>query len=217
MQRTSRLIAAMGLAALLSACTVFGVRDGTEEPPYEVVDSVTETMEVRRYGPRLAAEATLDAAPDGDDRSSDAFRLLFDYISGANRGGRKVAMTVPVETTSDSQEIAMTVPVESRDAPDGGTRMRFFLPSEFTAETAPEPTDPNVSLVTVPGQTLAVFRFSGLGRDSTVKARKRDLLKKLETTAWRPVGEPFAYFYDPPWTLPFLRRNEVAVAVAPRE
>ncbi|MCR9255832.1 MAG: heme-binding protein [Alphaproteobacteria bacterium] len=217
MKKLSLVAGAMILSTLLSACTVFGVRDGTEETSYEVVERLADKLEIRQYGPRLAAQALVEPDADGDDRSSDAFRMLFDYISGANRGARKVAMTVPVEMVSDSQKIAMTAPVEKRAEADGKTLMRFFLPSEFTSETAPEPTDPRVSLITVPGQTVAVFSFAGLGFDSTVKSKKQALMTRLETTDWRPVGEPFAYFYDPPWTLPPLRRNEVVVPVARRQ
>ena len=109
----------------------------------------------------------------------------------------------------------MTAPVETARVEDGRVRMRFFLPNTYRPDSAPEPLDPRVRIVAVPAQTLAVLRYSGLGREKAVTARKAELLRGLEASTWRPVSAPIAYFYDPPWTLPFFRRNEVAVAVAP--
>jgi hypothetical protein len=40
------------------------------------------------------------------------------------------------------------------------------------------------------------------------------LLSKLQTTPYAPTGEVIDWFYDPPWTIPPLRRNEAAVPVA---
>ena len=94
--------------------------------------------------------------------------------------------------------------------------MRFFLPSSLTLETAPAPTDPRVQLAVVPENTLAVLRFSGSRRPSAVAERSEELLGVLADSKWQPGGRPFTLFYDPPWTLSFLRRNEVAVSVAPR-
>lgn len=91
--------------------------------------------------------------------------------------------------------------------------MRFFLPSEFTLENVPQPTDPRVRIIEVPEQFLAVLRFRGSRDDEMVRAKKDQLLGALRATSWQAASEPVALFYDPPWTLPFLRRNEVAVAV----
>lgn len=199
---------------VLSACTVFGNRDGTEETPYEVIDQIAEDFEVREYAPRVAAQVVMRPEGEDGDRGNDAFRLLFRYIQGANAGSQEVAMTVPVETVEPSQKIAMTVPVQSDKEREDGTLMRFFLPSRFTAETAPKPTDDRIQIVPVEGQTLAVLRFTGLGWDSTVRDKKKALMRSLRSTDWVPQAEPFAFFYDPPWTLPFFRRNEVAVPVS---
>ena len=199
-------------AGLLAGCSVFGVRSGYEQPPYEVVEQLGETVEVRRYGARIAAESRVETA-DRDEGMDDAFMLLFDYITGANQTEASIAMTAPVETAQTSEEIAMTVPVESARNDDGILYMRFFLPAEYNAETAPRPTDPKVSIVALPEQTFATLRFTGLGSESSVTAKKQELLASLDGTPWQPTAEPVALFYDPPWTIPFLRRNEVAVAV----
>jgi len=85
-----------------------------------------------------------------------------------------------------------------------------------TMDTLPEPNDHEVGLVTVPGETVAVLRFTGDRGSAAVAARTTELLDELKDTAFNPTGTPVGWFYDPPWTLPFRRRNEVAVPVARR-
>ncbi len=89
--------------------------------------------------------------------------------------------------------------------------MRFFVPAKYTLATAPRPLNPRVRLVTVPEETIAALRFSGTGRDAA--ARKAELIETLAGAAWKPDGEAYTLFYDAPFTLPFLRRNEAAVKV----
>ncbi len=220
----SRIIAVSLCAFVLSACSVFGVRSGTEQAPYTVIAQLSEDTEVRRYPPVLAAEASVSARSEERGRNS-AFRLLFDYISGANRTQTKVAMTTPVETAAKSQKIAMTIPVEtpvrtpgqSRAAAGEENAMRFFLPAKYTVETAPEPTNPKVRLVEVPERTVAVRRFTGSTGAKEAARQRKELDSELSRSDWKASGEPFAMYYDPPWTLPFLRRNEVAVPVIKAE
>lgn len=203
------------LCAGLVGCSVFGIRSGYEAPEHEVVASLEGDVEVRRYGPRLAAQTTV-SGEDTDEAMDEAFRVLAGYIFARNRSGEKVAMTVPVEVQDEAQAIDMTVPVETRRG-DGQVRMRFFMPARFTRETLPAPADERVEIVEVPGETLAVLRFTGRGRAAAVAEREAELLAALAGSSWRPVGEPAALYYDPPWTLPFLRRNEVVVPVTRSE
>lgn len=210
-------------AAFTAGCSVFGVRSAWEQPPYEVLDDLGDDVEVRRYGPRLVAETTV-AAADEETARSEAFRILAAYIFGENRARREVAMTAPVavepasnEAGSEeaSQPVAMTAPVETAQVAPGRWSMRFFLPADLTLETAPEPTDARVRITQVPGETLAALRFGGSSRPAAVARRERELQNRLSGSSWRADGDPVALFYDPPWTIPFLRRNEVAVPVVP--
>jgi len=196
-------------SAFLSGCSTFGIRSGYEQPPYETVARLG-AVEIRRYGPRLAAETTVEG---GEERAArnEAFRILAGYIFGGNRTRSAVAMTAPVAVERPAEQIAMTTPVETTAARGGHLTMRFFLPGRLTLDTAPEPSDPRVRLHVVPGETLAVLRCSGSGND--LAARQAELLRALDGSAWRATGEPAAFFYDPPWTIPFLRRTEVAVPV----
>lgn len=207
MMKTLTLLLA-GLA--LAGCSVFGVNSDTETSRYQVVERLGETIEIRRYPARLAAEAE----PQGEASDNAAFRLLFDYISGANSAAGEIAMTTPVEVPGETpgEKISMTTPVE-RGADGEAFAMRFFLPASFDMETAPRPTDPRVRLVEIPQQTMAVLRFSGSRSEADVEARREQLIERLADSSWQADASPTAYFYDPPWTLPFMRRNEVAVLV----
>lgn len=202
-------------SVMLAGCSVFGVRSGTQQPSYEVVERLAGAVEIRRYASRVAAGAVV-RAEDRDAGQNDAFGLLFDYISGANRGAAEIAMTAPVAVDSEPEKIAMTVPVETRATGQGEIAMRFFLPASYTLETAPAPTDPRVELLAVPARTEAVLRFSGSRSTGAVEGRIAELTAALEGSSWRATGSPVSLFYDPPWTLPFFRRNEVAVLVDPR-
>lgn len=91
--------------------------------------------------------------------------------------------------------------------------MRFFMPSKWSMETLPEPDDDTVRLVPVPAETMAVLRFSGDRGPKAVAAATERLHKALGDNGVEPSGDVVAWFYDPPWTLPFRRRNEVAVPV----
>ncbi len=203
-------VAAILSAGLLAACSVVGVRSGTEEPRY-IVQGMIGAVELRRYETRLAAE-TLVPGTETEARS-EGFSRLARYIFGGNRSQARIAMTAPVAQAS--QTIAMTGPVAQTAGP-GGWRIRFFLPASLTLATAPVPNDPDVVVVEVPAETMAVLRFTGSTSPEAVAVARQQLLAALAAAPWQPVGDPVAWFYDPPWTLPPLRRNEVAVPVAPR-
>ncbi len=220
MKRTTSIAlgAAGGLAAAVGLWGLYQ-RYTTETVPYTVVAHIGDT-ELRRYPPTVLAETVAE-----DEH--EAFRRLFRYISGANEASDDISMTAPVNVSdsesrgdggranddSDGVSIPMTAPVERTDAPGDGARMAFSLPADYDAESAPRPTDEDVTLVAVPERTLAVRRFSWRPTDERIE-RETDRLRESLAAADVPTdGEPFYMGYDAPWTLPFLRRNEVAVSV----
>lgn len=215
----------------LSACSVVGIREA-EEPRFDVVDRVG-TVEIRQYGVRLAAETLVEGGDEYAARN-EGFRRLAAFIFGANTSGDSIAMTAPVAqaqaqaasaagaadkaaTGAGGEQIDMTAPVaQARAAEGGGWRIRFFMPASYTLLTLPRPRDARVQIVEVPGETMAVLRYSGVASPATVAAKARELAAALEPSPWRAQGAVLAWFYDPPWTLPPLRRNEAVVPVARR-
>ncbi len=194
---TLRDLAYFAQLILESVVGVVGIRL-YEEPRYAVVAEFPNGVEIRRYEPRLAAQVEL--AGNGKEPRDESFRLLFRYIAGANAGAEKIAMTVPVES------------MQSED----GVRMQFFLPARYPTQTAPRPADERVRIVPVPEETIAVLRLPGRGSREELTKRSARLVDGLSATPWRPAGEVAMLFYDAPFTIPFLRRNEAAVRVDPR-
>lgn len=197
-----------------SVAAVVGIRVGTEEPQY-TRHQLTGDVEIRSYGPRIAAETTVI---DDEDRARNiGFRRLAGYIFGSNRREQTISMTAPVSqrSTRGGEQIAMTAPVVQSAGAKGGWAIRFFMPSKWTMETLPTPNDDQVRLVTVPPTTVAVLRFSGDRSPTAVASRTDELLKTLRDKRIKTTGEAEAWFYDPPWTLPMRRRNEIAVPVDP--
>lgn len=197
-----------------SVIGIFGIRL-YEEPHYDVISRLNNRVEIRRYSSRLAVETEL--SNNGKETMSDAFRLLFSYIAGANQApdevSLKIAMTVPVEVIVN-KNIAMTTPVQvSQDV--NTVRMRFYLPAKFNELTAPIPTNNLVRIIKVPAETIATLRYSGSTEGS--KSRETELIEALKETQWMPYGKTYLLGYDSPFSLPFLRRNEVAVAVTVKQ
>ena len=196
-------------AALMGAgCSVFGGR-AAPEPDHRVVVS-EPPFEIRVYPPLTVALTTAEGDWSGAVRRG--FGRLFDYIGGANVPAAEVPMTAPVLTEPRGRSIPMTAPVAATPDADAWQVM-FVLPPEYTAATAPRPTDPAVDIATLPARRMAVVRFSGfLDDDSIAEARDR-LAAWLADRPEEPAGPWQAAGYNPPWTLPWLRRNEVMVPV----
>jgi len=200
------------VASLFAAVvSIFGVNMGTEQPRYDVLERIGDNIEIRQYGPRVAAETIVDTSKS-DNARGDAFRLIAGYIFGANKTSEKVAMISPVEISSPGTKIAMTAPVEVNKS-DGGLVMRFFMPSKYSIDQLPEPSDPRVKLTQIPSTTVAVLRFTGSTGDPAVSTRTAELITALQPTKWKVSGPATAFFYNPPWTIPFLRTNEVVIPV----
>ncbi|HEX2941018.1 MAG TPA: heme-binding protein [Rhodopila sp.] len=197
-----------------SVTSVFGLRFPYEQPRYAVVETLPHQVQVRRYEAREAIEATVDAR-NNPDAPRQAFQLLFNYITGANKGEQKIAMTAPVSMDRESQRIAMTVPVQSAASGPDTFSMRFFLPAAVVQNGPPAPLDPRLHLVNVPAETIAAIRYSGIPTRDAQKQHTDTLLKVLVGSKWRPDGSVFQFNYDPPFAIPFLRRNEMAVRVEP--
>lgn len=184
----------------------------TEQQPYELVHSYPH-FKLRRYPAHIVAEVHVNAT--FDRAGNAAFRHLFNYISGSNTAGQKLAMTAPViQDSGPSEKLAMTAPVvqsgplPGSDAPADFV-VAFVLPAGLTAETAPVPTNPDVGIRAVPGSVAAVVRFSGSGTGAAFARRNTGLQAALTLTGLTAVGPPRFARFDPPFKPWFLRHNEV--------
>ena len=179
----------------------------TEEPKYSVLLK-EDAFELRQYAPQLVAETVVNG--DMDAASSQGFRAIADFIFGNNKApgqnaSSKIAMTAPVTVQPRTQDNSLR---EARD-----WRIQFVRPSEYTMATLPKPNNQAVQLREVPTQKFAVLRYSGLNTETKVEDKTNELLAWVKTKNWQMVGSPQLSRYDPPWTLPMWRRNELRVEV----
>jgi hypothetical protein len=201
-----------------------GVAMAIEEPGYAVVREGPD-FELRRYQPQLLAETEVRGR--FDQAGGKAFRILADYIFGNNQGAEKIAMTAPVSQrpAEDKDQdrgtrIEMTAPVTQRaaNAQTGTFMVSFVMPARFTLDTVPRPNDARVRLREEPGRLMAALRYSGGWGESRYRAHEARLLAAVRAAGLTPIGEPIYARYNSPFSLPFLRRNEVLVGVAePRD
>jgi hypothetical protein len=209
------------LIAVLSL--ISGGAMAIEEPDYTVV-ATYETFEVRDYKPYILAEVTVKGELDAV--SNEGFRLLAGYIFGKNHRPNlpknvatkeKISMTAPVVVSevSGPEKIAMTAPVNVTQAGAETYRIQFTMPREYTLETLPVPDDPNVSIRLCPARRVAVREYSGTWSQTRYQEEKDQLLLGLSKAGLKAVGEAEFARYNSPYSLWFLRRNEVWIPVAP--
>ena len=207
---TARLTTLAGFLFTLVLAAMSPAAHAIDEPTYTVLQK-TDVFEVRKYAPYLVAEVLVPGP--ASEAGSQGFKLLGGYIFGRNKGERKLAMTAPVTQTPASAppvatKLEMTAPVTQAAAP-GGFLVQFVMPKDYTLATLPEPLDAAVKLREVPGNTVAVIRFSGTWAQSTYNAQLETLRAALAEAGIATEGEPISSRYNSPFSLPFLRRNEI--------
>lgn len=177
-------------------------------PTYSVVYHKTE-YEIRQYEPYIVAETSM-----ASESGSSGFNELFQYISGNNAGRSKLAMTAPVlkSADGDGQKLAMTAPVLKQNS-EGSGMISFVMPPGSRLEELPKPRSPKVTLREIPGHRVAVVRFSGVADAGTLKEKTEQLLAALRQDGVKIRSTPVTALYNPPWTPPFMRRNEIMVEV----
>jgi hypothetical protein len=197
----------------------------TEEPSYTIL-AQTEDFELRRYDPQIVAQTWVTG--DQDDASRQGFKTLADYIFGnntaANGSSSKISMTAPVmmqpqdanesranNKDDESQKIAMTAPVTMQQA-NGKWRVQFVMPSRYTMQTLPKPNNPDITITELPVKTYGVIKFSGLAGTKKVAEKTETLRTWMQSQKLTITGTPELARYNPPWTLPFMRRNEIMIA-----
>ncbi|XP_068664156.1 heme-binding-like protein At3g10130, chloroplastic [Aristolochia californica] len=179
-----------------------------------------ESYEIREVEPYFIAETTMPGKTGFDfTGASKSFNVLAAYLFGENVAKEKMEMTSPVFTRKDQSEgerMEMTTPVITKKS-DNQERwqMSFVMPSKYGSRL-PVPKDPSVRIREIPRKIVAVTAFSGFVTDDEVQRRdsqlrddlKKDPLFQVKENAVVEVAQ-----YNPPFTLPFTRRNEIALEV----
>jgi len=184
----------------------------TEEAPYTVVKA-SGIFEVRDYEPHILAETLVDGTLE--DAGNKAFRRLFNYISGANHSRSSIAMTAPVSQESKGEKIAMTAPVGQQRS-SGKWSVSFMMPAGYTLATLPVPDDSSITLRQVPAHRVAAVRYSGTWSEENYLDYKERLESWIRESGFETSGEPVWARYNPPFTLWFMRRNEILIPVVAR-
>jgi len=168
-------------------------------------------FEIRDYAPHVVAETLVEGTLE--EAGTKAFNRLFRYISGGNRSREKVAMTAPVSQQPQGEKIAMTAPVAQRRVQERWA-VSFMMPASHTLETLPTPEDPQVALRQVPARRMAVVRYSGSWSEQGYQRNLEELESWMRGKGLAPAGDPVWARYNSPFSLWFLRRNEILIPVA---
>jgi len=186
----------------------------TETPKYTILKEDGD-FELRRYEPRIVAEVSVGGDLDG--ASGRGFRLLADYIFGNNRTVSSTSVNLTPET---SAKIAMTAPVSLEPIGPGKAftsarewRVEFTMPSQYTLATLPKPINDAIQIRSIPAKTYATVRYSGMNTERRINDENDRLVEWVKREGLLASGLPELARYNPPWTIPMFRRNEIMIPV----
>ena len=187
-------------------------RAATEEPAHTVVTEDGD-FQLRDYAPTILAEVTVETPRERAGNA--AFGTLANYIFAKGEEARpadRISMTAPVTTVPARERIEMTAPVTQAGG-DGRWTVAFVMPSKWTMDTLPDPVNDAITLREQPGRRMAVVTFAGRNTDANVMPERERLEAWIAERGLTPLGPAEYAFYDPPFTPPPLRRNEVMIPV----
>jgi hypothetical protein len=184
---------------------------GIEHPDYAVLKKQGE-YEIREYESYYAAEVLLKGTQK--ESLSRGFKILFDYISGNNMKQESIKMTAPVmqQQEEKSERIAMTAPVMQEQREESYV-VSFMMPANYTLDKLPIPKDSSIKIVQRGGNKVAVLRFAGYATEERVMKKQTRLKERLKEDGYRIISSFHLALYNPPWTPPFMMRNEVMFLV----
>ena len=200
------------LFSLQASCSVMGIR-GEETVPYEVIVA-EDDKEIRKYQSHIVALTEVEG--DYKSAGNKGFRILAGYIFGKNQKKQKIAMTAPVARSepAQSENIAMTAPV-ALSKKEGSWEISFVMPSKYKMEDLPTPLDERVRFAQVPEKLKAALQYSWFAGEEKNQQKFEELKTWLASQKdYKLVGGPVYAGFDPPWTIPFLRKNEVQVELS---
>lgn len=205
MKKRKWIIILLVVSIVLLVCAMVGpVMSNVEQPSYEVISS-EGSIDIRQYVPIIIAETEVQG--EREEAIGKGFRLLADYIFGNNSVKQEIAMTAPVQQ-QNSKKISMTAPVQQQ-IQDGTWKVSFVMPAEYSIDKLPKPNNERVKLKEVLEKRYVVIQFSGLNSNDNIAQHEKILMHYIEANKIKTAGPPKYAFYNPPWTLPFMKRNEI--------
>ncbi|MDD1621839.1 MAG: heme-binding protein [Methylococcaceae bacterium] len=193
---------------LRAGFSVMGIRS-SEEANYLVL-AEDGAIQIRLYQPMLIAKTEIEA--DYSQAGNIGFNRLAAYIFGGNVQKQEIAMTTPVfresnghiETVDEASENAQGV---------NNWIMSFVMPPSFDSTTLPQPSDPLVIIQSIPAKKVATLRYAGSLNQQRISEYSQILLAWLDEQHIKRLSKPRSAAYDPPWTIPSLRRNEIHIDI----
>ena len=192
------------IVLVFGAAMIGPIMSNVEVPAYKIVKK-EQNIEIRQYPPLIIAE--VKTAGSRQDSIGNGFRILADFIFGNNEGEKQLSMNGPI-TQQEGIKIAMTAPVQ-QEKTDTEWAISFIMPSKFSIDTIPNPINDRIKITQIPSKRYAVITFSGRSTEANLTKHTNELEIYMNGSSYSKVGNAKYAFYNPPWTLPFLRRNEV--------
>ncbi|MFZ2149923.1 MAG: heme-binding protein [Minisyncoccia bacterium] len=206
------LIVLIIIVALIVIWSLVGYfTSNAEQAKYSVLTKA-DGYEIRNYPAHIVAQTVVEGTSVNGDAFNKGFRIIAGYIFGGNVKKESIAMTAPVVAQESSEKIAMTVPVTA-SAEGNSQVVSFVMPSGYTLETLPTPNDAKIKLIEVPEQKIAALTFSWYRTDSRFEKMRSQLFADLTRDNVTIIGMPIFAGYNPPWTPPWMNRNEIMVQV----
>ena len=203
-----KIIILIVATSLVGALATGPIMSNVETPSYKVIQSKGK-IEIREFDPMVIAE--VQVVGRRKDAISSGFKLLADYIFGNNISQENIDTTATIQRPA-SEKIAMTAPVQQQLA-NNSWLVSFVMPSEYNLEDLPKPKNVEVKLKNVPVKRFVTIQFSGTSSDENLAKHKKLLVEFIKTNSISVTGTSKYAFYNPPWTLPLMRRNEVMFEV----
>ena len=180
------------LALLLIFVGLFAgvLMSDVEKPKYKIL-SLNNNIELRQYDSIFIAEVVVEG--QRKDAINKGFKILANYIFGGN---------------SDNLKIEMTAPVKQQKT-NNGWRISFSMPEKYNLDSLPIPKNKAVQLKRITNKKFATISFSGFNSDENITLNENLLKNYLIKNKMVSNNFPIYAFYNPPWTLPMFRRNEI--------
>ena len=178
------------IALLLTGFSIGPIMSRVEIPKFRLL-STHDNIEIREYNAMLIAE--VEIVGEREEAIGQGFKILADFIFGNNIDNNKIKMTAPV----------------IQQPFDKGWRVSFVMPSTFSIDTLPQPINNKIAIKQIPENKMAVITFNGKNEEKNISNHEAILMDFITKNNLKCDKIPIYAFYNPPWTLPILRKNEI--------